>query len=99
MCHHRRIAPVLVLLVLLVSLTFSALPATAQPSRAAEPAASGQRWTELWRDLMASFIALTGDGRGAWDPNGGGSIDAVQPAVDGTVDGRGAWDPNGDPAR
>jgi hypothetical protein len=98
MCHHRRIVPVLVILILFVSLALSALPATAQPARAAEPATSSQRWIELWQDFIALFTVLTEDGRGIWDPNGGGSADAVAPSVDNTADGRGIWDPNGIPS-
>lgn len=69
MCLHRRVAPVFVLVISL------ALPAAAQSPRAAEPAAAGPRWLELWQNLIAPYLiapfnVLTTDGRGIWDPNG-----------------------------
>jgi hypothetical protein len=84
MCHHRRIAPLSVLFILLA---FSTLPAAAQPGRAAESAASGLRWSELWQSFLAPFTVLTGDGRGIWDPNGGDPAGSTTPGVDITVDG------------
>jgi hypothetical protein len=83
MCHHRRIA---LLSVLFILLAFSALPAAAQPSRAAETAAPGVRWIELWQSFLAPFTVLTDDGRGVWDPNGGDSDEATPPGIDSTVD-------------
>jgi hypothetical protein len=91
MCLHRRIV---LLSVAFILLALSALPAAAQPARAAETA--GQQWIELWQNLIAPFTVLTGDGRGVWDPNGGDSADAAPDALD-TADGRGSLDPNGNP--
>jgi len=86
MCRHRRIVPVLVLLVSLVLLASSALPAAAQPVRGAEPAAPGLRWVELWQSFLAPFTVLTDEGRAIWDPNGGDPVDAPPPGADSTVD-------------
>jgi hypothetical protein len=88
MCPHRRIALPSVLFILLA---VSALPAAAQPDRqpdrAAEAAAPGLRWIELWQSFLAPFTPQTDDGRAIWDPNGGDPADAPPPSLDGTVDG------------
>ena len=83
MCHHRRITPVLVVLFVFLA---CALPAAAQPARAAEAAVPGLRWVELWQSFLAPFTVLTGEGRAIWDPNGGDAADAPPPAIDSTVD-------------
>jgi peptidoglycan/LPS O-acetylase OafA/YrhL len=83
MCHHRRIAPLSVLFILLA---FSALPAAAQPGRAAETAASGLRWIALWQNFIAPFTVLTDEGRAIWDPNGD-PTPAPPPSGGDTVDG------------
>jgi hypothetical protein len=84
MCHHRRIA---LLSVIFVLLAFSALPAAARPDRAAAAAAPSLRWIELWQSFLAPFTVQTDDGRAIWDPNGGDSADAPPPSLDSAVDG------------
>jgi len=81
--HHRRIA---LLSVLFILFAFSALPAVAQPARAAEPPAPGLRWIELWQSFIAPFTIQTREGRAIWDPNGGDASDSTTPPADGTTD-------------
>lgn len=90
-----RQARTALVLVFFVLLAYSALPAAAQPARAAEPEA-GRRWTELWQSFIAPFTVLVGEGRAIWDPNGGGdSSESISPTEAETADGRAIWDPNG----
>jgi hypothetical protein len=78
--HHRRIA---LLSVIFILLAFSALPAAAQPARAAESTAPGLRWIELWQSFIAPFTLQTDDGRAIWDPNGDDSTGSTTPTADG----------------